>query len=209
MTKTMGYGQSAEFDERPGRWQYSLRALLLLMTFCCLALSLLAYVSIPLWILPVLGILAWSGLVVAHGMAALATARSYRKRRRDNSPWLSARRRGAVFLASPAAVGPVITFLLFVGAFSGAGLDADHLRDVSLFVDRFTRSDTLGSPGVWAVTWLTLVYVNVTSVFLNVLSCAIYWRARTDLPLLAMRLFGLAGSMIATGAALACYFSDW
>jgi hypothetical protein len=207
MTKAMGYGRSLEVDDRPGRLQYSLRALLVLMTFCCLALSLLSYVSIPLWVLPMLGILAWSALVVGHGRAALATATSYRKRRPSGSPWLPARRRAAVLLASLAAIGPVITLLLFIGAFSCAGLDIDHLSEIGLVVNEFTGSDALGSRGVWATSWLALAYANLASILLNVVSYSIYWRSRTDLAMFAMRLFGLMSSSSATCAALVCYLS--
>jgi hypothetical protein len=203
----MGYGQSAEDDDRPRRLQYSLRALLALMTFSCIALSLLRYVSIPLWVLPLLGILAWSGLVVAHGKAALAAG--YRKRRADDSPWLSGRRRSAVLLASLAAMGPVITFLLFTVTLSYAGLDVGQFGDIGLLVDKLTGSDALGSRSAWGGAWLVLAYVNLASVLLNVVSLSVYWRSRTDLALFAVRVFGLMSSSIATCAALVCYLNGY
>jgi hypothetical protein len=209
MTESMRHGQTSELDDRPRRLQYSLRALLVLMTFCCVALSLLSYVSIPLWVLPMLGILAWSAVVVGHGKAALATAAAYRKRRPENSPWLSVRRRGSVLLASLAAIGPVVTFLLFLVAFTCAGLAVDQLAEIGLSVDRFTGFDALGGRGAWAGTWLALAYANLASILLNVVSYSIYWRSRTDPALFAMRLFGLMSSSIATCAALVCCLSGY
>ncbi len=210
MADAMYRWQSSQGDGRPRRLQYSLRALLVLMTFCCVALSLLSYVPIPLWVLPMLGVLAWSALVVGHGRAALATAAGYRKRRPDHhSPWLLARRRGALLLASLAAIGPVVTFLLFLVAFSCAGLNVDQLAELGLFVDRLIGFDALGGRGVWAGVWLALVYANLASVLLIVVSYSAYWRSRTDLALFVMRLFGLMSSLIATCAALVCYLSGY
>ena len=152
MTQAMHCGRPCEDDDRPRRLQYSLRTLLFVMTVCCIALSLLRNVSIPLWVLPLLGILAWSGLVVAYGRAALVTAANYRERPADHSSWLSARRRWAVLFAALAACGPVITFLLVVAAFSCAGLDVDYLSQVRLFVDEITGTDAIGARGAWATS---------------------------------------------------------
>ena len=114
-----------------------------------------------------------------------------------------------MLLASLAAIGPVITFLVFSAALSCAGLEVDHLGEIGPVVDELTGTDALGSGGVWAGTWLALVYVNLVSALLNVVSYSVYWRSRTDLALFAMRLFGLMSSSIATCAALVCYLSGF
>ena len=102
---------------------------------------------------------------------------------------------------------PVITFLLFVGAFSCAGLDIEHLTRIGVVVDEITGSDALGSRGVWADAWLALVYANLASSLLNVVSYVVYWRSRTELALFVLRLLGLMNSATATCVALVCYLS--
>ena len=198
----------SEDDDRPKRLQYSLRTLLLLMTLCCVALSVLRNVSVPLWVLPLLGILAWSALVVAYGRAALVTATSYRERRAEHLPGPSARRRWAVLFATLGAFGPVITFLLFVAVFSFAGLDVERLGMARLAVNEFTGTNALNTRGAWAIAWLALTYANLVSILLNVASYSVYWRSRTDMGLFALRLFGLMSSSVATCAALVCLLNS-
>ena len=187
--------------EPAGRLQYSLRSLLLVMTFCCLGLALLRHLAFPEWALGALAVLAWSGVVAGQGGAALAAA-GYRRRRREADFWLSLRRRWAVYLAAAGAVGPVATFLLFVVVFAGAGLDVDRL-DRCFHLIRGSAEH--GWRGAWPGIWTALFFLNPAAVFLNAISCPCYFRPRQDFPLLLVRAFGLLSSLAATGVTWAFY----
>jgi len=198
----MPYRQHSDEGEPPRRLQFSLRSLVILMTFCCVALSLLSYASFPPFALHVLVVLAWSGLVVGQGGSALAAASGYRRRGPNEESWLRARRRWAVFLASVAAVGPTITFLLFAVASYCRGSRVDQ---IDWWLAEIRASAELGSRGVFFSVWLALLCLDSASALLNAMSCAFYFRPRHDFPLLLMRVFGLLSSLIATLAALGFY----
>lgn len=185
-----------------GRFQFSLRSLLALMTFCCLALALLRYLAFPEWALGVLAVLAWSGAVTGQGGAALTAAAGFRRRGREPGFWPSLRRRWAVYLAAAGAVGPVATFLLFVVVFAGAGFDLDRLSRCFHLVH---GSAEHGWHGPWPAIWTALFFLNPASVFLNAVSYPCYFRPRHDLALLLVRAFGLLNGLAATGVTWAFY----
>ncbi|HUT93222.1 MAG TPA: hypothetical protein VMY37_27405 [Thermoguttaceae bacterium] len=187
-------------EEPAGRFQYSLRSLLLVTTFCCLGLALLRHLAFPEWALGALAVLAWSGVVAGQGGAALAAAAGYRRRRREADFWLSLRRRWAVYLAAAGAVGPVATFLLFVVVFAGAGLDADRLDRC---FDPFRGSAEHGWRSAWPGIWTALLFLNPAGVLLNAISCPCYFRPRQDVALLLVRALGLLNSLAATGVTVA------
>jgi hypothetical protein len=179
---------SPSLDEPAGRLQYSLRSLLLVTTFCCVALSLLQCVSFPPWGLGMLAVLAWSGLVAGQGGAALAAAAGYRRRERQDDVWLPIRRRWAVFLAALGAAAPVAT------------LDVDQLGGRFNPIHGSTES---GWRDAWQGVWMALVVLNPASALLNAISCSCYFRPWHDLPLLLVRVFGLLNSLTATFVTLA------
>ena len=198
----MHHRQSPHDGRPPTRLQFSLRSLLIVMTFCCLGLSLLSYLSFPPVALQVLGVVAWAGLVVGQGASALAAGADYRRRRPHNSSWLRVRRRWAVWLASLAAVGPTITLLLFVVVFCCSGYDVDR---IDRWFDEISGSAELGSRGFWFNTWMALALLNSGSALLSPISCAFYFRPSRDFALLLVRVFGLLSALVATSITLAFY----
>jgi len=185
-----------------GRLQFSLRSLLAVMTFCCLALALLRYLAFPEWAVGSLAVLAWSGVVAGQGGAALTAAAGYRRRGREPGYWPSRRRRWAVYLAAAGAVGPVATFLLFVVVFAGAGLELDRLDRCFHLVH---GSAEHGWHGAWPAIWSALFFLNPAGVFLNAVSCPCYFRPRHDVALLLVRALGLLNALAATGVTWAFF----
>jgi len=188
---------SSNPEEAAYRLQYSLRSLLVVMTFCCLGLALLRHLAFPEWALGALAVLAWSGVVAGQGGAALAAAAGYRRRGREAGFWPSLRRRGAVYLAAAGAVGPVATFLLFVVVFAGAGLELDRCFHL------IRGSAEHGWQGAWPGIWTALFSLNLAGVLLNAISCPCYFRPRQDVALLLVRAFGLLSALAATGVTVA------
>lgn len=185
-----------------GRFQFSLRSLLALMTFCCLALALLRYLAFPEWALGSLAVLAWSGVVAGQGGAALTAAAGCRQRAREPGLWPSLGRRWAVYLAAAGAVGPVATFLLFVVVFAGAGFELDRLGRCFHLV---RGSAEHGWQGAWPGIWTILFFLNPAGVFLNAVSCPCYFRPRQNFALLLVRAFGFLNALAATGVTWAFY----
>jgi hypothetical protein len=194
--------RSSKVDRHAGRLQYSLRSLLVVMTFCCLGLSLVQHLSFPKWFGGVLAVLAWSCLVAGEGVSALAAASGYRLRRREEEFWPWLRRRSAVFLTAVGAVGPATTFLLFVVAFSCAGLDVERL-------DEYLAQIRDVPWGGWRTAgfriWMTLLFLNPASALLNAISWLSYFRPWQDFSFLLVRVFGLLSSLAATGVTLGFY----
>ena len=198
----MHYGPDLDDAQRPRRLQYSLRGMLAVMTLCCVGLSLLSYLPVPLFVLPVLGVAAWSGLVVGQGVSALAAAADDRRGSWDASRRWWSRRRWAVLLASMGAVVPAITLLVFVGVFSFSGSGGVWIERCLALVHGTTE---LGSRGTRGQMWLVLLLLNLGSGLVNLTTFTFYARPGEDFSLLVMRVFGVLNSMTAAAAAAVLY----
>jgi hypothetical protein len=172
-----------------------LRSLLVVMTFSCLALSLVRHLSFPKEAVGALAVLGWSGLVAGQGISALAAAGKYRLRGRDSDFWPWLRRRSAVFLVAAGAVAPVITFLLFVVAFTCVGLDVERLDEELAELRDVTWG---GWPLAWLRVWTWLLYLNPASALLIAISGLSYFRPSQNVAFLLVRLFGLLSALTAT-----------
>lgn len=180
--------------EREPTLQFSLRSLLIAMTAICVMLSLRPYVTVPLAVWEVLGVVAWAALIALQGFLLLRASERYRMPNGNDSKWLAVRRQNALVLTAASVVAPTITFVVFAVLFHTG-------TDILAVPNSFFTLE-----GIWFYVWAFFALANSISLLLVLASYALYFHLRRDLPFFAARLIGILNGLAAIGVTVGFYF---